>query len=47
MNVSYENYGSFFINKDMNKMDLKVNAGVSTASIAKLGKGKNIISEGF
>ena len=33
------------IDKKMNKQDLKKVAGISTASIAKLGKGENITTD--
>lgn len=33
------------IDKDMNKNDLKEVAGISAASIAKLGKGTNITTD--
>ena len=33
------------IDKDMNRQDLKEKAGISAASIAKLGKGENITTD--
>lgn len=33
------------IDKNMNKQDLRKAAGISTASIAKLGKGENITTD--
>lgn len=33
------------IDKNMNKQDLKRASGISTASIAKLGKGENITTD--
>ena len=33
------------IDKNMKKSDLKVKAGISSASIAKLGKGDNITTD--
>jgi len=42
MDISYKKLWKLLIDKNMTKMDLKVKAGVSAASIAKLGKGDNI-----
>ncbi|MDR2034111.1 MAG: helix-turn-helix domain-containing protein [Helicobacteraceae bacterium] len=33
------------IDKKMNKKDLRLSAGISTAVIAKLGKGKNVTTD--
>ena len=41
MRISYNKLWKLLIDKNMTKMDLK-EAGVSAASIAKLGKGENI-----
>ena len=42
MIISYNKLWKMLIDKAMNKQDLKRISGVSTASIAKLGKGENI-----
>ena len=42
MQISYNKLWKLLIDKNMTKMDLKEAAGVSAASIAKLGKGENI-----
>ena len=42
MRISYNKLWKLLIDKNMTKMDLKEAAGVSAASIAKLGKGANI-----
>lgn len=42
MVISYNKLWKMLIDKNMNKQDLKKLSGVSTASIAKLGKGENI-----
>lgn len=39
MRISYNKLWKMLIDKNMTKMDLKEAAGVSAASIAKLGKG--------
>lgn len=40
--ISYNKLWKLLIDKNMNKQDLKKLSGISTASIAKLGKGENI-----
>ena len=45
MKVSYNKLWKMLIDKNMNKRELKQLSGVSTASIAKLGKGKNITTD--
>lgn len=45
MRFTYNKLWKLLIDKDMNKQDLKRAAGVSTASIAKLGKGENITTD--
>ncbi len=40
--ISYNKLWKLLIDKNMNKQDLKEKSGISTASIAKLGKGENI-----
>ena len=45
MAISYNKLWKLLIDKGMNKQELKKVAGVSTASIAKLGKGENITTD--
>ena len=45
MIISYNKLWKLLIDKNMNKRELKQLSGVSTASIAKLGKGKNITTD--
>lgn len=45
MRISYNKLWKLLIDKEMNKHDLKVAAGVSSASIAKLGKCENITTD--
>ena len=45
MKISYNKLWKMLIDKNMNKNDLKDLAGVSSASIAKLGKGDNITTD--
>jgi len=45
MTISYNKLWKLLIDKEMNKNDLKKLSGVSTASIAKLGKGENITTD--
>ena len=45
MKVSYKRLWKLLIDKDMNKQDLMNAAGISPASIAKLGKGENITTD--
>ena len=42
MRISYNKLWKMLIDKNMKKSDLKEQAGISSASIAKLGKGDNI-----
>ena len=42
LRISYNKLWKMLIDKNMNKQDLKKLSGISTASIAKLGKGENI-----
>ena len=46
MRISYNKLWKLLIDKNMTKMELKEAAGVSSASIAKLGKGANITTDG-
>ena len=45
MAISYNKLWKLLIDKRMNKQDLKKISGISTASIAKLGKGENITTD--
>lgn len=45
MKISYNKLWKLLIDKGMNKHDLKVASGVSSASIAKLGKCENITTD--
>ena len=45
MRISYNKLWKMLIDKGMKKSDLKQQAGISSASIAKLGKGENITTD--
>ena len=45
MAVSYKKLWKMLIDKDMKKKDLCVKAGISTASVTKMGKGGHITTE--
>ena len=45
MHISYNKLWKLLIDKEMTKMELKDAAGISAASIAKLGKGGNITTD--
>ena len=45
MRISYNKLWKMLIDKNMKKIDLKEKAGISSASIAKLGKGDNITTD--
>jgi putative transcriptional regulator len=45
MAISYNKLWKLLIDKGMNKQDLKQVSGISTTSIAKLGKGENITTD--
>lgn len=45
MTISYNKLWKLLIDKKMNKKDLRLAAGVSTAVIAKLGKGDNVTTD--
>lgn len=45
MRISYNKLWKMLIDKNMKKSDLKEQAGISSASIAKLGKGDNITTD--
>lgn len=42
MKISYKKLWKLLIDKDMNRRDLRKMTGISTAAIAKMGKGENI-----
>lgn len=43
--ISYNKLWKLLIDKKMNKKDLRLASGVSTAVIAKLGKGENVTTD--
>lgn len=43
--ISYNKLWKMLIDKEMQKRDLQESAGISSASIAKLGKGENITTD--
>ena len=45
MRISYNKLWKKLIDKNMKKSDLKEMAGISSASLAKLGKGDNITTD--
>jgi len=45
LKISYKKLWHLLIDKGMNKQDLRRMTGISTASIAKLGKGENITTD--
>jgi DNA-binding Xre family transcriptional regulator len=45
MQISYKKLWKLLIDRDMTKQQLKEQAGVSSASIAKLGRGDNITTD--
>ena len=45
MRISYNKLWKLLIDKNMKKSDLKEQANISSASIAKLGKGDNITTD--
>lgn len=45
LTISYNKLWKLLIDKNMNKKDLRLSAGVSTAVIAKLGKGENVTTD--
>lgn len=42
MGVSYKKLWKLLIDRDMKKKDLRTLAGISSASVAKLGKNENV-----
>ena len=45
MAVSYKKLWKLLIDKDMRKEDLRLKAGISTNTMAKLGKNENVNTE--
>ena len=45
MRISYNKLWKILIDKDMKRNDLQEVAGISSASVAKLGKGDNITTD--
>lgn len=45
MRISYNKLWKMLIDKEMQRKDLQERAGISSASIAKLGKGANITTD--
>lgn len=45
MHITYKKLFKLLIDRDMNRQDLKKLCGLSSASIAKLGKGENITTD--
>ncbi len=45
MHISYDRLWKLLIDKKMNKQDLKKVTGLSSATIAKLGKGANVTTD--
>lgn len=45
MRISYNKLWKMLIDKNMKKSDLKEKASISSASLAKLGKGDNITTD--
>ncbi len=45
MRISYNKLWKLLIDKEMNKNDLKELSGVSSSTIAKLGKGENLTTD--
>lgn len=45
MAVSYKKLWKMLIDKDMKKKDLCAKAGISTASVTKMGKGGHVTTE--
>ena len=45
MAVSYKKLWKILIDRDMKKKDLCAKAGISTASVTKMGKGGNVTTD--
>ncbi len=45
MKISYKKLWKMLIDKDMTRRDLRLLSGISTTSVAKMGKGENIYTD--
>ena len=45
MRISYKPLWKMLLDRDMTKKDLREHSGISTTSLAKLGKGENITTD--
>lgn len=45
MKVSYKKLWKMLIDRDMSKTDLRLRAGISSSSLARLGKNENVTTE--
>ena len=45
MRISYKPLWQMLLDRDMTKKDLREQSGISTTSLAKLGKGENITTD--
>ncbi len=45
MHITYKKLFKLLIDRDMNRQDLKRICGLSSASVAKLGKGENVTTD--
>ena len=45
MRITYKKLWKLLIDREMNKQDLKRECNITTASVAKLGKGENITTD--
>lgn len=45
MSVSYKKLWKLLIDKEMSKVDLRKKAGISTGTLAKLGKNENVTTD--
>ena len=45
MSVSYKKLWKLLIDREMTKTQLRINAGISTGALAKLGKNENVNTE--
>ena len=45
MRISYKKLWKLLIDKNMNKQELREISGISSASVAKLGKGENVTTD--
>lgn len=45
MDISYKKLWKLLIDRDMSKVDLRKAAGISTGTLAKLGKNENVTTD--